>query len=82
MPMQIYPIPSTHACVMVAIKPITTGEEVTVRYEKGGYYGQKCRCKGCSGTDPTDLSVLKPNGRNDWGETCPDRKAVGGTSAN
>jgi len=67
MHMQIYPIPGTHACVIVALKSITTGEAITVKYEKD--YKQKCQCKECSGMDPTDLSVLKPNGRNDWGKT-------------
>lgn len=82
MNVQIYPILGTHACVVIAIKPITAGEEVTVRYEKGSYYEEVCQCKRCSRMDPTDLSVLKPSGKNDWEKTRSNEQAVDGTVAN
>ena len=58
---QIFPIRATYACVMVAIKPIATNEEITIKYQRSGYYGGVCLCRSCTGTDTSDLSVLKPN---------------------
>jgi hypothetical protein len=61
---QIFQIPHSHACVVVTIRNIPPGEQITVKYEKEGYYLQNaCLCKSCTNRDPSDLSVLKPKGK-------------------
>jgi len=60
-PTQIFEIPNTYASVVASIQPIAEGEEVTTKYEKGGYYGEHCLCSSCTGKDTNNLSVLKPN---------------------
>jgi hypothetical protein len=66
---QIYPIPKTNAFCVVTIKGIKEGTEITVSYEKTGYYGPEteCLCRTCSLTrgeaGPSDLDVLKPGKR-------------------
>ena len=40
--MQIHPIPKTHAFVIMMIKNIPKDEEITVKYEKNGYYHEDC----------------------------------------
>jgi hypothetical protein len=57
---QIYPISKTYGFVVSAIKDIMADEEITIMYERTGYYGGECRCKSCTKKDPRDLSVLKP----------------------
>ncbi|KAH9978370.1 hypothetical protein BJV77DRAFT_956461 [Russula vinacea] len=57
---QISAIANTHAFVMLAIKNIPRGQEITVRYDRSGYYAEECLCKTCTGKDPRDVSVLKP----------------------
>jgi hypothetical protein len=55
------PIPNTYASVMATVQPISMGEEITIKYQKSGYYSQDCLCSTCTGKDTSDLSVLKPN---------------------
>jgi len=57
---KISAIANTHAFVMLAIKNIPRGQEITVRYDRSGYYAEECLCKTCTGKDPRDVSVLKP----------------------
>jgi hypothetical protein len=59
--MQIHPIPKTHVFVIMTIKNIPKDEEITVKYEKNGYYHEDCLCETCTGTNTRDLSVLKRN---------------------
>ena len=44
LPIQIFPIPDTHACVMATIQPIAANEEITIKYQQSGYYDQRCLC--------------------------------------
>ena len=62
-PIQIFPIPDTHACVIQVTKKggIKVDEEITVKYLESGYYGEECQCTSCTRIDTRDLSVLKPN---------------------
>jgi hypothetical protein len=60
-PIQIFPIPDTYACVMATIQPIAANEEITIKYQQSGYYGQHCLCSSCTGKDTSNLSILKPN---------------------
>jgi len=61
LPIQIFPILGTYACVMQATRDIAVSEEITVRYLQSGYYGDECLCSSCTHVDTSDLSVLKPN---------------------
>lgn len=67
--MQIYPIPRTNAFCITTIKEIPAGAEITVSYDKAGYYDTKktCLCKSCRSErgepGPRDLDVLKPEKR-------------------
>ncbi|KAJ6618788.1 hypothetical protein B0H10DRAFT_1214281 [Mycena sp. CBHHK59/15] len=36
---QLYPIPNSHAFVILALQPIAAGESITVKYTEGGYWG-------------------------------------------
>ncbi|KAI0054440.1 hypothetical protein BV25DRAFT_1775210, partial [Artomyces pyxidatus] len=49
---QIYAIPRSCACVVISIREIDAGEEITVKYNATGYYAQRCGCKTCTGKDP------------------------------
>ena len=42
-----------------AVRNIAAKEEITVKYEESGYYGNRCRCETCTKVDTRDLSVLK-----------------------
>jgi hypothetical protein len=54
---------------MVAIEDIPAGAEITVAYDKTGYYDSstRCLCKSCRSergeASPRDLSVLNPGNR-------------------
>lgn len=57
--MQIHAIPKTYAFVMIATRKIRAGEEITVKYQEGWYYGKECLCRMCTGNNTRDMSVLK-----------------------
>ena len=57
---KISAIANIHAFVILAIKNIPRGQEITVRYNRSGYYAEECLCKTCTGKDPKDVSILKP----------------------
>jgi hypothetical protein len=58
---QIYAIPDTHAYVCIAVEMIHADADISVCYERDGYYKDGCRCKTCTGVDPRNLSTLRQN---------------------
>ncbi|KZV59016.1 hypothetical protein PENSPDRAFT_550510, partial [Peniophora sp. CONT] len=49
---QFFPIPDTPTFVLVAIDWIIAGQEVTVKYDRDGYYQDGCLCYSCTGSHP------------------------------
>ena len=45
----IMPLEGTYACALVTLRCIQEGEYLTVKYTRGGYYGNsRCRCASCN----------------------------------
>ncbi|EGO05401.1 hypothetical protein SERLA73DRAFT_69013 [Serpula lacrymans var. lacrymans S7.3] len=51
---QIYLVKKTHAAILVSLRDIKAGDQITVAYTKDGYYreGVKCLCSACNPDSP------------------------------
>jgi hypothetical protein len=76
---KIYGIPDTHSYVCIALKTIHADADISVSYERDGYYKDGCRCKTCTGRSPRDLSILRQNAQAKKAER--DAKAACGVAS-
>lgn len=40
---------------MVTLRKILKGEDITVKYDRDGYYGKDCKCSTCQGVSTRNL---------------------------
>lgn len=69
----------SRACAMIALRNIDKGEEITVKYNRNGYYGEHCMCSTCRGTSTRKLlrPVFEKSNEPETGEDNKRKKRKG-----
>lgn len=59
---------------MLALRDIEAGEEITVKYNRDGYYGEHCMCSTCTGHSTRKLLRPLLEGSNQTNAETSERK--------